>query len=105
RFERRAALLGELRGECPGRADRAGDEGGVPGRLARQPDAGAVDVAQPVLRSIAPEELAVRPERVRFDDLRPRRHVVPVDLQDQLRPGEVRLVERTADEVAALVEL
>src|SRR2546427_10158293 len=60
---------------------------------------------QPVLGSVAPQELAVRTERVRFDDLRPGRDVVPVDLQDQVGPREIGLIERSGDEVAALVEL
>ena len=105
RVEDGAQRGGKLRRQGPGRPDRTGDVGGATRGLARQSHSRTVDIAQPVLRAVAPQELAVRPERVRFDNLRARLDVISMDLEHQVGTRKIGLVERSSDEIAALVEL
>ena len=83
----RAAELAE-------RADRAGDEDVRArdlARLAGQPDAGGVDPLQLVLEEVAGQLAAVRPERVRLDQLGAGEDEARVEGDDALGSAQVRL--------------
>ena len=88
----------------PGGPDRSADVGVLAGDLARDAGAGEVERAHLADQAVALEAEAVGAVGVGLDDLRPGLEVVGVDLADDVRPGDVELLEVLGDEDAALVE-
>ena len=81
--------------ELPERPDRARDEDVLPGdlaRLARETDAGRVELVERVVEHDAGELAAIRAERVRLDQLGTCRDVAGVHRDDALGRPDVGLL-------------
>ncbi len=86
------------------RSDRAGHEGRLSGRLARQAHAGLVDGLQLLGEAEGGQARAVGAEGVGLEDLRAGLDVLLVDFLHQGGRGEVELVEAAVDEDALAVQ-
>ena len=88
------------------RADRAGDElaAELVGRLAGEPGTFDVHVADQRLQAVVGLADAGRGEGVRGGDVGAGRQVLPVDVQDHVRPHQVQQVGVTGDVVGVVEE-
>ena len=115
-FEERRRLLAEVR-LCfvdarlsPGfdtyaeRPDRASDERLIVGRPPREPGSLGVDFRRPIRQTEGRELDSIRTEGVGLDDVGARPHVRVVHFGDEIRLGQVELVERAIQEDAPRIE-
>ncbi len=86
------------------RADGAGDVGLAARRLAGDAHTRGVDLTQPLAEAEGPQLQPVGAERVGFEDVGPGPHVGLMDLGDEIRLGEIQLVEGSVEEDALAVE-
>ena len=86
------------------RPDGRGHQDIIPGGLAGQADAGAVDRLDLVSQAEGGEFHAVCAEGVGLDHIRPGLDVLLVDRQDEFRPGQAKLVVAGVDEHASLID-
>src|SRR6185295_7544565 len=85
-------------------ADAAGDERAA-GRIAGDGRAGQIERANLILETGLGQRDAVRAEGVGLDHLRARGDVFARDVEDQMGPAQVELVERPLGQAAAAQEL